>query len=40
MSFTGNSYCKYCGDMINEKDDPLDDVCSNCYVKELEDATK
>ena len=35
MSFTGNVYCRYCGDLI-EDNDPEDDVCANCYNRHLD----
>ncbi|BDI54994.1 MAG: Zn finger protein [Lokiarchaeia virus VerdaV4] len=40
MSLTGNNYCKFCGDLIEEERDPFNDVCSYCFPKLLEEATK
>ena len=34
MSFTGNVYCRYCGDLIDDND-PEIDVCNNCFHKHL-----
>ena len=39
MSFTGNSYCKFCGDLIDPEKEPYEDVCGRCFTTKLEDGT-
>ncbi len=37
MSLTGNNYCKFCGDLIEEKNAPFKNVCGPCFCEKLEE---
>ena len=39
MTFTGNNYCKFCGDLIEPDTGYSDDVCGICFCEQLEEGT-
>ena len=37
----GNRYCKFCGDIIDPKEEMKEfpNICGNCFVEKLEEGT-